>query len=372
MLRKRTVFKPNLSQVTGPKAPTPQQPPPPPLQPCDATNTNSATESSATGVGHNATNARPPSPNKAPQPVGAEKDASANSSDGPGVGVDQVDSGPPPDVSSAAAESATTTTTTAAATTTTETTISKSSEIDDESSKRVHEAITQLTGQRFEPIKSISLRNSANKNVKIKDLLFYNPPLTKDQKRHRKNLHLAKKNERKRLEEQNQSKAGDSNNKDKNDSNGNDNNTVEIDTDESSLVPKVKMGPDGKLILDESSTLINRKNSIKEKEAIIEDNEEIISRTNYDSYRRKPASTSQTKWSVDDTQKFYQALTIFGTDFSMMESLLFAGHRSRTELHKKFKREERINKKKIDIALSNRISLDSEELDELRDLFQRT
>lgn len=120
-------------------------------------------------------------------------------------------------------------------------------------------------------------------------------------------------------------------------------------------------------MLDESSTIIHRKNAIKDQAAIVEDNEDIISRTNYDSFRRRPSKTSQSKWSLEDTKKFYHALTILGTDFSMMESLLFAGSRSRTELHKKFKREERVNKMKIDIALSNRISLNSAELDNLRE-----
>lgn len=224
------------------------------------------------------------------------------------------------------------------------------------SNQKVQDAITQLTGQKFEPIKSLSLRSSVNKNVKLKDLLFFNPPMTKDQKRHKKSVILAKKNEKKKVQEESEATttATKSDNEDNNESN---------------FGPKVKMGPEGKLILDESSTIINRKNSIKEKEAIIEDNEDIISRTNYDSFRRRPTNVSQTKWSNDDTQKFYQALTILGTDFSMMESLLFSGTRSRTELHKKFKREERVNKLKVDIALSNRISLNSEELEDLKEVF---
>lgn len=225
------------------------------------------------------------------------------------------------------------------------------------SNEKVQEAITQLTGQKFEPIKLQSLRSSANKNVKLKDLLFFNPPMTKDQKRHKKSASLAKKSEKRRLEDEESLR----------------NSSVDFDEpqEELSLVPKVKMGPGGKLILDESSTVINRRNSIKEQTAIIEDSEDVINKTNYDSFRRRPASTSQTKWSSDDTSKFYHALTILGTDFSMMESLLFAGSRSRTELHKKFKREERVNKLKIDIALSNRISLTSEELEDLKEIFYK-
>ena len=191
------------------------------------------------------------------------------------------------------------------------------------------------------------------KGPKIRDLLFVNPPLTEDQRKHRKN-------EKKRIAEQ-RAKTVD---KDA----GDEKNEAAIDdslSEELSLVPKVKMGPDGKLVLDESSTIINRNNPIKSQDAIIEDDEDIISRTTYNSFRRKPSTS---KWSNEDTQKFYNALTIFGTDFSMMESFLFSGHRSRTELHKKFKREERANKNKIDLALSNRITLSSEELQELRDV----
>ena len=222
---------------------------------------------------------------------------------------------------------------------------------DDELSKRVNEAINQLTGQKFEPIKSIALKN---KNVKLKDLLFLNPPLTKDQKRHRRSIQKSSEGKKKFHEDASESQ-----------------NSSQQSSEELTLVPKVKLGPEGKLVLDESSTVINRKNLIKDQEAIIEDDDEIIPRTNYDSFRRRPAATSQTKWSSEDTQKFYHALTMLGTDFSLMESLLFSGQRSRTELHKKFKREERVNKAKVDIALANRISVNSEELDGLKDILYK-
>lgn len=190
---------------------------------------------------------------------------------------------------------------------------------------------------RLDPIK-LNLPNSANRNVQLKDLLFKNPPLTKDQKLHKT---LAKKQQKKRTKAPGASPQ---------------------ETTSHTLVPQVKMGPDGQLILDEESTVIKRKNPLKSQEAIVEDEEDVIGRTNYDSFRRKP-SGSPARWSEEDTQKFYHGLTLFGTDFSIMESILFSGHRDRSEIHKKFKREERLNKKKIDIALSKRISLSKEELD---------
>lgn len=332
MLRKRASFKPNLKQVN-------------PQQPVASSALASATPSTC-----------PPAPS---QPI--------SSDDGPEpllltlpAAENVVNDGLHQQIPSAVSGDATTADSPSATTTST------SSQQPEVSDKRVQEAITQLTGQRFEPIKSLSLRSSANKNVKLKDLLFFNPPMTKDQKRHKKSVFLSKKSEKKKNATSN--KEAD----ELVDATSPPPTTVtdlNQPVSEPSLVPKVKMGPDGKLVLDESSTIINRKNSLNEQEAIVEDNEDVISRTNYDSFRRKPSQTSQTKWSIEDTKKFYQALTILGTDFSMMESLLFSGLRSRTELHKKFKREERVNKLKIDIALSNRISLNSEELEDLREVF---
>lgn len=204
-------------------------------------------------------------------------------------------------------------------------------------SQAVQEAIEQLTGRNFTPIKSTGLQNSKNKHIKLRDLLFVNPPLTEEQKKHKRS---AVKRPKERVDA-----------------------PVE-NSSEPSLVPKVKMGAKGQLVLDEASTIITPKNSIKSQAPIFEDQDDV-SRTNYDSFRRR---TSSCKWTDDDTNKFYRGLAIFGTDFSMMESMLFSGTRDRTELHRKFKKEERANKAKVDTALSRRISLTSEELSHAQDL----
>lgn len=204
-------------------------------------------------------------------------------------------------------------------------------------SQDVQEAIEQLTGRNFTPIKSTGLQNSKNKHIKLKDLLFVNPPLTEEQKRHKRSLVKRPKDK------------------------------VDVPVEEStepSFAPKVKMGAKGQLVLDEASTVVTPKNSIKSQVPIFEDQEDV-SRTNYDSFRRRSSSC---KWTDEDTNKFYRGLAIFGTDFSMMESMLFAGSRDRTELHRKFKKEERSNKAKVDTALSRRISLTSEELTHAQDL----
>lgn len=241
----------------------------------------------------------------------------------------------------------------------------------------VLEAIQFLTSQKLEPIKSLNLQN---KNVKMRELLFVNPPMTKEQKRHKKQNKPKQMNQKPtNNEQQEQSSQSPSKslasincdeveiNNDIGNLNGisNNNDSTLHEDEEPSLVPQVKVGPDGKLILDESSTIITRKNLIQEQEAIVEDEDDIISKTDYNSYRQRNKTN---KWTTEDTKRFYHGITMFGTDFSMMESFLFSGKRSRTELHKKFKREERFNKIKVDIALNNPISVNSEELDNLKEI----
>lgn len=68
--------------------------------------------------------------------------------------------------------------------------------------------------------------------------------------------------------------------------------------------------------------------------------------------KRQPAE----KWRVEETEKFYLALQIFGTDFSMIERV-FEGERSREQIKNKFRKEERKNKAHIDKLLANKEGL---------------
>lgn len=55
------------------------------------------------------------------------------------------------------------------------------------------------------------------------------------------------------------------------------------------------------------------------------------------------------KWLPEETEKFYKALQIFGTDFSIIMKLLPG--RSRKQIKNKFNKEEKANPDKIDIIL---------------------
>lgn len=58
------------------------------------------------------------------------------------------------------------------------------------------------------------------------------------------------------------------------------------------------------------------------------------------------------KWSDEENEKFYMAISIYGTDFALVSSL-FGPSKTREQIKNKFKKEEKKNKEKIDGALKN-------------------
>ncbi|XP_014205758.1 transcription factor TFIIIB component B'' homolog [Copidosoma floridanum] len=109
-------------------------------------------------------------------------------------------------------------------------------------------------------------------------------------------------------------------------------------------VPQVKIGPNGELIIDEQSLVIDQ---YKAQENI--DRSEIIVDDDYYGngfYKKRPKSKDWSKW---ETVKFYKALNIIGTDFLLMQSKF--PNRTRQELKLKYKKEERINGNLIEKAL---------------------
>lgn len=115
-------------------------------------------------------------------------------------------------------------------------------------------------------------------------------------------------------------------------------------------VPQVKVGPNGEIILDEQSLVIEQTGMKKGREQIA--NSKIIDGDDqnraYGIYKRPKRAK---EWSAIETLRFYRSLNTLGTDFSMMVSL-FPG-RTRKDLKIKFKKEERLNQHLIDKALTN-------------------
>uniref|UniRef100_A0A4W4FTL5 Zgc:162472 n=1 Tax=Electrophorus electricus TaxID=8005 RepID=A0A4W4FTL5_ELEEL len=119
-----------------------------------------------------------------------------------------------------------------------------------------------------------------------------------------------------------------------------------LEEDESLLAPRVKVAEDGSLIIDEESLTVEvlrvkGPNPAEERDPIFERG----STTTYSSFRK---GTYTKPWSIRETDMFFLAISMVGTDFSMISQLF--PHRARIEI--KFKKEERTNSWRIDKAFS--------------------
>ncbi|XP_046367547.2 titin homolog [Haliotis rufescens] len=125
-------------------------------------------------------------------------------------------------------------------------------------------------------------------------------------------------------------------------------------------VPQVKIGPDGQIILNEASLVVDNKTSDEPMETdIIEEDESTV---NYESFREKRPKTS---WSELETVKFYKALSTVGTDFSLMMHLFPS--RTRREIKNKFKKEEKLHRREIDKAIQNRTAFNMTDFERLQE-----
>ncbi|XP_076853745.1 uncharacterized protein bdp1 isoform X3 [Brachyhypopomus gauderio] len=119
---------------------------------------------------------------------------------------------------------------------------------------------------------------------------------------------------------------------------------------EGMLMPKVRVAEDGSIILDEDSLTVRIQRTSNT--AVIENSNPLFERgstTTYTSFRNVNYTKS---WSVRETDMFFLAISMVGTDFSLIGQLL--PHRSRLEIKNKFKREEKSSAWRIDKAFKNK------------------
>ncbi|XP_048224457.1 transcription factor TFIIIB component B'' homolog [Perognathus longimembris pacificus] len=120
------------------------------------------------------------------------------------------------------------------------------------------------------------------------------------------------------------------------------------------LVPRVKVAEDGSIILDEESLTVE---VLRTKgPCVVEENDPIFERgstTTYSSFRKNCYSKP---WSNKETDMFFLAISMVGTDFSMIGQLF--PHRARIEIKNKFKREEKTNGWRIDKAFQEKRPFD--------------
>lgn len=120
--------------------------------------------------------------------------------------------------------------------------------------------------------------------------------------------------------------------------------------------PRVRLGPNGEITLDEESLVIRRPAARPVARVVYETGGE----TSYKSFRRQP--TRRKVWTAKQTARFYRALSVCGTDFTLMAT--FFPSRTRQELKNKFKREERQNRELVDKTITDPTQFDLEGLEE--------
>ncbi|XP_044029871.1 transcription factor TFIIIB component B'' homolog isoform X3 [Siniperca chuatsi] len=131
---------------------------------------------------------------------------------------------------------------------------------------------------------------------------------------------------------------------------------AEEEQEEALMVPQVKVAEDGSLIIDEESLTVEvlrakGPNPAQDRDPVFERG----STTTYSSFRK---GTYSKPWSSEETDMFFLAVSMVGTDFSMICQLF--PHRARSEIKNKFKKEERENAWRIDKAFRERRKLDIE------------
>ncbi|KAF2490536.1 hypothetical protein BU16DRAFT_543852 [Lophium mytilinum] len=126
-------------------------------------------------------------------------------------------------------------------------------------------------------------------------------------------------------------------------------------------VPQFTTDADGNIVLNSDSLIRDRRAEAAEDEDILEaiEEDDLTNRFNMGSHllanRRDPAERIRgpsKKWTITDTNEFYDALTIFGTDFGMVATLF--PNKNRRCIKHKFVREERLDPDRIKEALVGR------------------
>lgn len=132
----------------------------------------------------------------------------------------------------------------------------------------------------------------------------------------------------------------------------------EPEEDSALPAPRVTIGEDGQIIIDETSLVIKQTPTGKDIST-----QEIVydtSDTTYASFK-KPKDKLKPFWTLQETARFYKTLSIVGTDFTLMATLF--PERSRLDLKNKFKKEERTRKLLIDKAMREWHNFDLNEVE---------
>ncbi|NXP16789.1 BDP1 factor, partial [Scytalopus superciliaris] len=122
------------------------------------------------------------------------------------------------------------------------------------------------------------------------------------------------------------------------------------------LVPRVKVAEDGSIILDEESLTVE---VLRTKgPCVVEENDPIFERGSTTTLNTYMCVTFILLFIPLETDMFFLAISMVGTDFSLIGRLF--PHRARAEIKNKFKREEKANGWRIDKAFKEKRPFDFE------------
>lgn len=123
------------------------------------------------------------------------------------------------------------------------------------------------------------------------------------------------------------------------------------------MAPKVTIDEDGNIVIDKSSLVISASDpaqqNVGNSSTVTVEASDALRHITSASYSKRESAQ---RWSKEDNDKFFDALSRFGTDFSLIQHLF--PNRSRRQIKLKFKREERENLQKVEMYLKLRTRSD--------------
>ena len=116
------------------------------------------------------------------------------------------------------------------------------------------------------------------------------------------------------------------------------------------IAPKIKL-VNGCVVIDQDSLHVTSTHLPVDEMTIVNESDRRLTSATF--AKRRVISN---RWSPKETDLFYEAISMCGTDFSIIETLF--PHRSRAQIKGKYKIEERSNPLRLSYALDHKISFD--------------
>ncbi|KII94131.1 hypothetical protein PLICRDRAFT_101319 [Plicaturopsis crispa FD-325 SS-3] len=123
---------------------------------------------------------------------------------------------------------------------------------------------------------------------------------------------------------------------------------------------QVRIGPNGETIIDEESLFVDREEEVDTTEYTHVEESDTTKFVNSATYGKKFRGT---RWSAEETELFFDALSQFGENYELI-SFVLPG-RDRKACKNKFKAEDKKNPARIDHCLKNRVPYDIQTLERL-------